>query len=402
MPHVRPDLLRRFYEAAWDGGVSPEDLYRDATFDEYHALQRVLFPLVTRRTAAEGAPIERFRALAAEIPPDPPPPAPPPPPKLAVLTRSPSVDLTGVEADVEGLILDRVKAISGWAALPRFSRLRLLDVLLSGTDDPEGPPAPVAIDKVEVRECSAACLRIALRSTAARTLSFSTQELPVVDLGALAHHTALRDLSAGAPLVRGLEHLGRWPLTRLSLALVHVDDALRAGLGALSGSLEELSLSTLDPLDPSALPDLGAFPHLRRVKITIQAASREAWIDYAVAHPAIDFVFTRLAPPAKAPRVSLEEIYRGVDILRVEQGKKVTFEIAGDLAPDLGAENNEALEERARALAKAAKKKLSWSSEADTFVAQAADAATLRWLLDALHGSEGGAPEKKPAKKGKR
>jgi hypothetical protein len=104
-----------------------------------------------------------------------------------------------------------------------------------------------------------------------------------------------------------------------------------------------------------------------------------------VAHPALDFVFTRLVPPAKAPRVSLAEIHRGVDILRVELGKKVSFEIASDLAPDFDAEDNEALEARARALAKAAKKKLSWSSEADTFVASAPDAATLRWLIDALH-----------------
>jgi hypothetical protein len=386
MPHVRPDLLRRFYEARWDGGVSPETLYRDATFDEYFALWRLQFPLATRRSAAEGSPLERFRALADAMPPDP-EPSDPPGPKLAQFDRRASLDLAAeaFEAGVEGLVFDRIKAIAGWASLARFPHLRLFDVLLSGTADREGPPAPVPVDTVEVRECSAACLQLALRATRARSLAFSTQEPPVVDLGALAHHTELRELAAGAPLVRGLAHLGRWPLTSLTIGLVHVDEALREGLGALSGSLEQLTLSTADALPPDALPELGGFARLRRVQLSIQASPREAWIDYAVAHPALDFVFTRLVPPAKAPRVSLAEIHRGVDILRVELGKKVSFEIASDLAPDFDAEDNEALEARARALAKAAKKKLSWSSEADTFVASAPDAATLRWLIDALH-----------------
>ena len=95
----------------------------------------------------------------------------------------------------------------------------------------------------------------------------------------------------------------------------------------------------------------------------------------------------RVQPAAKTPRVSVVEIYRGIEILRVEVGKKTVYEVSGDLAAELGAADNGDLEDQMCGVAKRAKKKIQWSSEADTFVAQAADVEACRWLVDALRAA---------------
>lgn len=79
----------------------------------------------------------------------------------------------------------------------------------------------------------------------------------------------------------------------------------------------------------------------------------------------------------------------GVEIVRVKKGKKTVFEVSGDFAGELHRQrrfdgNNGDLEDELSAEAKRAKKRIQWSSEADTLVAQAADLATARWIVEQL------------------
>ena len=86
---------------------------------------------------------------------------------------------------------------------------------------------------------------------------------------------------------------------------------------------------------------------------------------------------------------AIEEIYRGIDIIRVAGKKKTVFEVSGDLAGEiLGTApgwkgDNYTLEEMIRSMAKKAKKKgISWSSESGTLVVHARDVDTCRWIID--------------------
>lgn len=384
MPNVRPELLKRFYAMILDGAFDPA-IYADTTFDEYHALRRVFFPGVTRQTAAANAPFEHLRAGA---PPDEVKPEPAPPArgiKPFNLNRLPRVHLgeAAIPEDVQSLVLDRIKALEGFRFLPRFKVLEVLTVALCEAADRAPASPPVALDRVEIRGCSPACAETLLRSTSARAVSFN---FPApVSLALLDGHPILRELSAGAPLVRGLERLSGRPLESLSLGSVTVNEQLRAVLATLARTLRALSLTATHPFGPEMLPDLSSFPELRR--LTISAADfadrREAWLSYAVAHPRIDFVFGRVVPSSGA-QMKVAEIHRGVDVLRTEKGAKVVFEVSGDLASEGGADDNGALEDRLREAAKAAKKKVKWSSEADTFVAQTADLNTARWIVDQI------------------
>jgi hypothetical protein len=389
MPNVRPELLRRFYDAAWHGSVPPERLYDGATFEEYYALERVRYPEMSRNTAAKSAPFEAFRALASTYPPE--PPRAIPALKNVHLARRPTLDLNdeSIANDVERLVLDRIKAIAGWSSLSRLTRLRALLLVLSGTDGAPGSPLRAELHSLEVLDCKSACLRAALVSTSARSVSFSLPE-GHLHLALLEGHANLRELTAGASLVRGTECVARWPLIALDVGMVEVDSALREGVAALTGSLERLSVTSRSAFPPEALPDLAAFSKLRRVRVGVHGtAFCKEWVDYAVARPAIDFVFAPLADAPTAQGASLEEVYRGIDILRVAKGKNVMFEVSGDLAPELDAQNNAEVEERLEPLAKSARKKVVWSSEADTFVAQSKDVATCHWLIDTIHDLSG-------------
>jgi hypothetical protein len=119
---------------------------------------------------------------------------------------------------------------------------------------------------------------------------------------------------------------------------------------------------------------------------------RSEWIDWAVAHPQVACEFISVPEPSKRPVVQLAELYREVDILRVTKGKQVVFEIAANLVEDvLDSEelDNGELEDKVKALAKKAGKKAQWSSESDTFVVQAKDLDTCRWVIDSVYAMRG-------------
>jgi len=385
MPNVRPELLRRFYESCWQGGMAPEQLYEGGTFDEYYALKRVRYPQITRNTAARNAPFDVFRAFAGVYPPEPPPGIPML--RNLHLARRTTLNLCSemIDLGVERLVRDRIKSISGWDALSRLTQLRTLIVVLSGTETPAAPRLRAEVDNIEILDCTMPCLCVVLASTSARAVNFSAPASHA-NLSLLAGHASLRELTAGASLVLGLECLAHWPLTAVELGLIEVDDAFRSGIAALSATLTRLAVSSRTPFSPKAFPDIDVFSKLRRVQVNIhEMVYRDEWIACALAHPDIDFVFARMADDAETQSTSMEEIYRGIDILRIERGENVRFEVSCNIAAEVGETNNSDVEERLERIARQAHKQLSWSCESGTFAAHAKQVATCRWMIDQIH-----------------
>jgi hypothetical protein len=392
MPNVRPKILRLVYERAWGADV-PRHLIDDVvTFDEYHALERIQYPGITRHTAARNSNIERFHKLADEIEQESRPPVRHPP--SIELSRKPVLDLA--KADVpEGtgkLILSRIKSLKGFAGLKRFADLESLVLVLCASDAVERAPAATELAALKLNECNGACLRSALSTTSAVSIDIFHPGEPTIDLRLLANSSKLTELRAGGALLRGIEHLRDKPLVELHLGGVTADGALQRTLAELAPRLTTLSLSSDTAFAPSALPDLARFASLRRFEVSMTGREHAAaWVDAAVAHPRIDFRFmVRDNKPAEPARAQVQEIYRGVDILLIQEPKrKPVHEVSGDLAAMVdGDGNNNDLEDALMAAASVAKKKVKFSSEADTFVAQAADVETLRWVIDtALDGA---------------
>jgi hypothetical protein len=59
-----PSLLQRSTE--WLS--ADETVYAGASFEEYYALERLEYPLMTKRTAAHNSKVARFRELAPTLP----------------------------------------------------------------------------------------------------------------------------------------------------------------------------------------------------------------------------------------------------------------------------------------------------------------------------------------------
>jgi hypothetical protein len=390
-PAVRPAVLRHYYETTYGGRGETAETFAGATFDEYVAIRRLRGPRLTARAAAVSAPRDDFRAQAEKLPPDPPRPEVPLP-VTTHLERKAALDLRTAPftRGSTRVIVDRVKQVSGWEGLRAVSGLDDLDVVFCACERGEQLEPPLALRKASIRECSDACLDLLLRGTRTRELDLVHSVSPALDLGLVAEHRRLETLTVTAPLLRGLASLDALPLHKLYLGRVEPDDDLPRLLAALAGTLADLALGGARPFGPDVLPDL---PHLAFLRVPGYPEAREAWIDFAVAHPSIGCFFPTFTPPSpREPVLTVEEIYRGVDILRATKGAKVEFEIAANLAelvPDFPGDNGD-LEDQVKEAARAAKrKKITWSSEADTFVARAPDVETCRFLIDAALGPEG-------------
>lgn len=396
MPAVRAEILRKFYARAWGDKVKDAEVEGKATFDEYHALERVQYPGIDRHTAAANSTIPRFHKLAEDIEPESPPVVRYPP--SIQIGRKPALDLA--DADVPKgtgkLIVARVKALRSFAALGKLATLEsvvLLDCAAAAVEPP--PRRRVELTALSLNSCNGACLRSALHATSAEEIEILHQAESTIDLRPLAPHHRLRKLRAGGALMRGLAHLRDKPLVELHLGGIGGDATLRDTLEALAPRLQTMSLASDGTFPPSALPPLSRFRALRRFELSLVGREHQAeWVDIAVANPRIDFRFMIHKSATKPARAKVVAFHRGVDILLVEEPKrKPIHEVSGDLAVEAGEKgNNNDLEDRVMAAAKAAKKKVIFSSEADTFVAQAADVDTCRWVIDAVLGaSDGGA-----------
>ena len=92
-------------------------------------------------------------------------------------------------------------------------------------------------------------------------------------------------------------------------------------------------------------------------------------------------------PLSTLPRVEIEEIYRGVDILRVQKGKKIYFQIAANLAGELlqsDSLNNHDVRDFVETAAKAARKRIEVDSSSDEVIIRSPKVETLRWCIDQI------------------
>jgi hypothetical protein len=378
---VRPKVRRAFYEATYGKGAAnvthSTAAFGDATFDEYLALMRVLYPQTTARIVASQAFFSpAFRALAATLPREeseeeedfvwwvPPKPRPKKANAIALVSAQ-GADL---------------------AALGRVTPLRTLTAArCKGEVVPSASPLDVAA--LEVSDCAPAFVKGLLASTSARELTWIESRKAAIDLAWLARQRRLRALVARGPAVLHVASLARVrSLESIELSRVRADATLTTVLAALS-SLTELSLVTSDPITPDALP-VKSLPKLRRVVVSAHPPAREAWLRFATSRPDIGFVFD--APPAKAstslPEIDVVETWRDVELLSIVVKKAKRFRIESDVAEAIGyADSNGDLEDELAAIAVRAKKKVSWGSEADTLVATCDDLATCRWVVDQAH-----------------
>jgi hypothetical protein len=385
MSSVRPPILRRYIEATFGGRGPDRDAVAGATFDEWFALLRMVSPKVTAHRAALNAPTEELRAYAARFPKE--RDVEPALKRFAEVGKRAAVDLATapLEPGLQSLQLSRLKSIDGWEAL---RGLPLEDLSIVLCTNPRGAPLSpkMKLHELRINSSDEATVAFALSSFSVEELAL-TYKGTVFDLARLADQDRLTSLWVGASLVRGLEHLSDRRFSYLGLFDLEPDEATRRGFALLADRVESLSLDATRPFGPDLLPEM---PSLRRLQVPGYEAYREAWIDYAVAHfPRIGCFFTTPTQPDDRT-VSVEEIYRGIDILRIVARGKTKFEVSGDMTEEVMARDpswdgsNGDLEDELRKVAKRAKRKLSWGSEADNLVAWAADVETCRWLIDQI------------------
>jgi len=381
---IRPDVLRAYYDVTYGRGAFAADsnalAFRDATFDEYYALARLKYPDITPRHAATLAHTRPdLQKLAPKLPGDEsrPPRDPEPWNGIFIVSRA-RADLRKAGTLPKGshaLTVNRVKSVVGWEGLRSIRSLRRLSVSWCGVTKVTRSPR-AALDEVVVHDVAESVVETVLWSTSAKKLVLHA--CGTIDLTPLAGHTKLQHLSAGT--CRNVAVLAKLPLEHLTLH-AELDDDLHAALTARTKTLRSFGLSGSRAVGPDDLPDLSKLDTLR---ISGHPEHRDAWIEWAVAHPLVRCDFT--SPPVRGPRepsISVAAVHRGVDILAIAKGKKIEYEVSGDLADEFGyPDSNGDLEDDIAPLARAAKKKITWSSEAGTFVARAKDLETCRWLID--------------------
>jgi len=391
---IRTSVLRAFYAAAFDGQPESPIAFRDASFDEYYELLRIRFPNITRETAARES-MRHGKDFSAMVAAGGAGSVPTQAERVSRgIARQAEVDLAAVaDPRVEKLIVDRNKLVRGWEALGRLASLDDLSVLLCKTNDAaSSSKSRRPLRRLYVYECDRRCLRAVLAATTSEEIDVVSLSAPL-DLGLLADQSLLARLYISAPLVTGLGRLGEPPLRILALGEVAIGPALDGLLARVSHTLEELRLRSTAPFSPSQLPTLPDLKHLARLRVPVFPEYRREWIDFAIGRLDLRCDFVASTPLAGAA-VDVAEIHRGVDILRVRaKGKtRPTFEIAADLASARHAQDaswrgdNGDLQEAVEAAARKAKRKVIWSSEADTFVATAPDVETCRWIIDRALG----------------
>src|SRR6185503_21360200 len=158
-------------------------------------------------------------------------------------------------------------------------------------------------------------------------ISVDHTAIPTLDLSIFQGHANLRALQVDALLVRRVERLEGLPIESFTAANFDPSAEFRAGLATLAPTLRRLCLASTRPFGPSLVPDL---PHLEELQVPGYPELKEAWLDYAVAHPERRYDFTQPGWGIPTSDNAIEEIYRGLDICRISKGKKTVFEVSGD------------------------------------------------------------------------
>jgi hypothetical protein len=391
---IRPEVLRRYYEATYGIGGRPDGAFQGATFEEYHDLLRNESPGILPYLAAKRSPGGVFKPLmekfAAEYEADrqaakerlahPPKNATP----RLILAKKTSVDLAKdiPDRNIEKLLLNSIKEVRGLPALAKLKRLRVLKIQLCGIEEPRKIGAVIPLEDLDINECPHAVVQALLPETNAEKITLVDFESPTLDLALMKGHTRLRHLFVMLGFAKGIRHLRGFPLEHFSISDIRVDEALTETLASWKQTLVNLILSPGEPFGPEHLP---ALPKLEFLKIPGYPEYRKEWIEYAVAHPKTRFVFYPIGgteSPAKVPSAKVAEIHRGQAILEYAQGKKKWYEIWGDFTGGSKAKTNHDVRDALEAQAKKAKLKAEFASEADELMIRAAKPEIVKACLD--------------------
>ena len=385
MSQIPSNILEHFYRQT-HGLIGlypiPAEAFATDDFETYCALRSILYP--------DAWPVDharsdmRFKALAADLPES---PEEPEPLLWHDVSRKKECDLSKADIPdgVTSLLIDACKDVHGWGVLQQFQQLEELTVNLCKGIEEGDLPNPIRIKKLVLDECDGIVTDWLLRNVVAEKLELTYYATPTFDCKRIAHSASLKELRLTAPLIRGLEHLASSELSELMLHHVAANEALIKCLESLK-SLSSLDLATTEALAPKLLGGIAA--NLKLLTLPAWPEKKEAWIQWAAGHPEVGCRFQNLEVtelPTKVPKVEVSQIHRDYSILKLTKGKTIKFELAEDFS-DLYEEalSNGDIEERLEPLAKAAKKKITWSSEADTLVATSKKEEDLIWLIDTL------------------
>ncbi|CAN5925016.1 hypothetical protein BH11MYX4_BH11MYX4_01440 [soil metagenome] len=282
MTSILPTILRRYYDASFDGRLGA---YAGATWPEYLALIKRRLPKVTPRWAAEeAARLGRSDLLShvARFSPEP-----------------PWVDATGVEylaskypsvreskkgrvdlarrigaRDVRVIELQR-SDIVGWQGLAG-RKLKFVELRRCKTDALAEIAPRCSADWLSLYLSSKSCATVLCSGTRARTLVILHNS--PFDLRLLARQSRLEDLGIAAPTIVGARHLRSAVLARLRLGRYDLDDEILATVVAHEATLSDLELESDVPFRPQDLPRL---PKLRQLTVPAYEEHRAAWLDFA-------------------------------------------------------------------------------------------------------------------------
>lgn len=390
---IKPAILRRYYEVQFGRTAPHSSAFEGATFDEYLRLLRVSYPGISSAEAAKRSKNPEFRALEGKLADDgkAEPAQPGAKARRTMLDRKESLDLSkpGPPADVEWLQLDRLKIVSGWGRLRDLADLRHLSVLFCGTTEAfDGGPTK-ALASMNMTECTRQATRLLLQLTRPEGLNLAYLDEPAFDLHWLEGHAGLRSLHVTCGLATGTDALEGLSLEELGLSRVSMDQAFLRALASLR-KLRTLRLPEQDPFSPDALPDL---PKLERLTVPAHPDHRQAWIDWAVAHPRVACGFPPpREPSAKLPRARMTAVRHGTDIFEMSRAGKTWYEAWGDFAsriPGARWSDNHALRDHLEGIAARLKPKVKLSSEADELRLSSPSLPSVEACLDAMFGKAG-------------
>lgn len=383
--------LRKLYAAALRSGLHGADIAKiDVSPDEWVHFAQLHYPLMTKRAALLASQRPDIRRVGAAMPRDE-AASPTADRSQETIERKASVDLVTAKVDpkCQELTLDRVKNVTGVAALKRLRALEALWLIVCDSTDEVAKKPMVQLTELHLESVTPRCLRAALSHVSASDIDIGGFESTVNLRNVLRFQRKVRVLGVAAPLVRGVAALREHPLEELALSEVTVDDEWRDTFKALAPRLRRLVISSSESFGPDDVGSISRAKALRQIRVPVFRDREDEWLDFAAAHDKIGFVFDVAPEPnAKKETITLAELHRGVDILRCAKGKKVQFEVADDLASRRRSYkgDNGDLEDEVRAAARGVKREVQWGSESDTFVARVADLETARWVIDTALG----------------
>ena len=381
---IPKDVLETFYRET-HGVIGlypvPKTAYATDDFDVYCALRSILYPEALPGDHANSD--SRFRHLAGNLPES---PEPEEPLLWHDVSRKKEMDLAtaGIPAGVTSLLVDACKSLRGWPFLKHLGQMDTLTASMCTGMSEADLDAPLSLKSLSIDECGPNTTNWLLRNVAAASLDLTWYATPVFDCSRIIHAKNLERLSLTASLIRSPGHLIDAQPAYIQLHHVAPDENLFSFLKAQKRLLH-LDLATTRPLSPQALE--GVIEKLDILTLPAWPDEKTAWIKWAVNHPRVRCRFqhpevTEL--PSKVARAEVAAVHRDYAILKLTKGRSVKFEVADDFSGLYPDHSNGDIEAALEPLAKAAKKKIDWSSEADMLVAGSKKEEDLIWLLDTL------------------